>query len=221
MTTSLTPPPAERLAPRSDLTRAGGSAGAARRRSWLTPGWRKAVVLVHVVGSVGWLGVTATFVVLTLALLDTVDPAVLRVGYGIHELMVTWLARPAAILTLATGLVLAFGTAWRLTRYWWVFAKLVLLVTTVAVTVAHSPVRLRYAVERAGSVGTPDYTAAQHALVVLALFHVVMIGTTAVLSVYKPGGRARRPRLSGPRPTGRAIPGSTPDYHQGSGPSAS
>ena len=34
-----------------------------------------------------------------------------------HELMVTWLARPAALLTLGTGLLLSFGTQWVLTRY--------------------------------------------------------------------------------------------------------
>lgn len=149
---------------------------------------------MHIVGSIGWLGVTATFVVLTLALLDISDPATLRSGYAMHELMVTWLARPAALLTLGTGLVLSFGTPWGLHRYWWVLAKLVLLVATVVVTVSVSPELLGYAVEHAGSVGTPAYTGAQRTLVLMALYHVVMIGAAAALSVYKPGGRLRRPR---------------------------
>lgn len=161
-----------------------------RRR--LSRRWRNAVVLAHVVGSVGWLGVSATFVVLTLALLGSGDAATVRTGYALHELMVTWLARPAALLTLGTGLMLSFGTGWRLTRYWWVSVKLVVLVTTVAVTVSRSPELLRHAIEQAGSVGAPAYTAVQHALVVMACFHVVMIGAAAALSVYKPGGR--RPR---------------------------
>lgn len=170
---------------------AGPRVGATVRRR-LSPRWRKAFVLVHVVGSVGWLGVSATFVVLTLALLGSTDASTVRTGYALHELMVTWLARPSALLTLGTGLVLSFGTGWRLTRYWWVSLKLVLLVATVAVTVSRSPELLRYAIEQAGAVGTPAYTAAQHTLVLMACFHVVMIGAAAALSVYKPGSRRTR-----------------------------
>lgn len=123
----------------------------------------------------------------------------LRVGYAVHELMVTWLARPAALLTLGTGLVLSFGTPWRLTRYWWVATKLVLLVATVVVTVSLSPETLDYVIDRADAVGTPAYTDAQALLVLLAFYHVVMIGAAVALSIFKPG--ARRP--GGSRRAGR------------------
>jgi hypothetical protein len=150
------------------------------------------VVLVHIVGSVGWFGVTATFVVLTISLLPVRDAATLRSGYAVHELLVTWLARPAALLTLGTGLLLSFGTQWGLTRYWWVLAKLVLLVATVAVTVSISPDTLAFAITHAEAGGTPAYTEAQYALVALAFFHVAMIGAAAALSVFKPGRRRGR-----------------------------
>ena len=176
MTTLMTPPVSAR-------------ARTARRRPWLSGAWRKAVVLVHIVGSVGWLGVTATFVVLTISLLAVRDAATLRSGYAVHELMVTWLARPAALLTLGTGLLLSFGTQWGLTRYWWVLAKLVLLVATVAVTVSISPDTLAFAITYAEASGTPPYTEAQYVLVALAFFHVAMIGAATALSVFKPGRR--------------------------------
>lgn len=116
MPTSLTPHTAEHLGdPFRGSNESVEIGGALRRRPpRLSRDWRKAVVLVHVVGSVGWLGVTATFLVLTLALLGNRDAATLRSGYAVHELMVTWLARPAALLTLGTGLVLSFGTPWGL-----------------------------------------------------------------------------------------------------------
>jgi hypothetical protein len=163
----------------------------AARPSLLPPAWRKTVLLAHVAASVGWLGVTATFLVLTVSLLDTRDAATLRTGYAIHELMVTWLARPAALLTLGTGLVLALGTRWGL-RHWWVTAKLVLLVATVALTVTVSPAALEFAVAHADSAGTPAYAEAQRTLVLMALYHVALIGTAAALSVFKPGGRLRK-----------------------------
>lgn len=165
--------------------------GTTRRRPRLPARWRKTVLLAHILVSVGWLGVTATFVVLTVALLGVRDAATLRSGYAVHELMVTWLARPAALATLGTGLVLAFGTPWGLLRYWWVPAKLLLLVATVALTVSVSPSTLRYAVDHAGAAGTAAYADAQRALVLMAIYHVVMIGAAAALSVFKPGGRIR------------------------------
>lgn len=39
----------------------------------------------------------------------------------------------------------------------------------------------------------PAYTAAQRTLVLMALYHVMMIGAAVALSIYKPGGRLRRP----------------------------
>jgi hypothetical protein len=133
--------------------------------------------------------VTAGFLVLTAALLDVRDPSALRAGYGLHELTVAWLARPAALLTLGTGLLLALGTRWGLARHWWVLAKLALLVATVVVTVAVSPAMLDYAVAHADRAGTPEYTGAQRVLVAMAVFHLATIGTAAALSVYKPTGR--------------------------------
>lgn len=180
------------------LQRAGAAtAGTLRRPAGLPAAWRKLLLLAHILASVGWLGVTATFVVLTVALLGVGDPAVLRSGYVAHELLVTWLARPAALATLGTGLVLALATPWGLLRYWWVPAKL-LLVATVGLTVTVSPDALVYAVAHAEAVGTASYAGAQHTLVVMALFHVVMIGVAAALSVFKPGGRIRaRPAVGG------------------------
>jgi hypothetical protein len=163
-----------------------------RRAAALPARWRKTVLLAHIVVAIGWLGVTATFVVLTVAMLGVRDIATLRSAYAMHELMVTWLARPAALATLGSGLVLALATPWGLLRHWWVPAKLVLLVATVALTVTVSPDALRYAVDHAEAAGTTAYTDVQHTLVLMAVYHVVMIGAAAALSVFKPGGRVRR-----------------------------
>ncbi len=169
-----------------------------RLRARLPRNLHKVIFLVHIAAAVGWLGVTSTFLVLTVSLLGRRDAATLRTGYAIHELIVTWLARPAALVTLGTGLVLALGTGWGRFRHWWVPAKLVLLVATVALTVTVSPTVLPYAVEHADTAGTPAYSDAQHTLVLMALYHVVMISTAAGLAVFKPGGRRRRPRPQGP-----------------------
>lgn len=156
---------------------------------------QRVLLLLHLATALGWLGVTATFVVLTVWLSAADDPATLRTGYGIHELVVDWLARPAAIGTTVTGLLLALTArrshprTW--SRRWWLPAKLALVVATVVVTVNVSPDALRAGVERAATVGTAAYAEVQQTLVLMALYHVVMIGAAAALAVYKPTRRSR------------------------------
>jgi hypothetical protein len=188
MTTTTTPTVPGRLPVQAT------TAGRARRGPALLA--RRVLLLLHLAMGLGWLGVTSTFVVLTLWLLGNRDPATVRTGYAVHELMVEWLARPAAIGAAATGLLLAL-TAGRHRRprwwLWWAPAKLALVVATVVVTVSISPAALRFAVERADTVGTPAYTDTQHALVLVAVYHVVMITAAAVLAVFRPGARFRGP----------------------------
>lgn len=169
-------------------------------RSGLARFVRRVLIFLHLATGLGWLGVTATFVVLTLWLLDVRDPATLRTGYAVHELMVVWLARPAAIGSAVTGLALTLAVGGlRRSRWWlwWVPAKFALVVATVVVTVTVSPDALRVAVERAEAVGTAAYTDTQYALVLMAFYHVVMISAAAVLAVFRPGARFRRPHRKG------------------------
>jgi hypothetical protein len=115
----------------------------------------------------------------------------------VHELLVVWLARPAAIGVACTGLLLAVTAgSYREPRWWlwWVPAKLALVVATVVVTVGVSPEALRVAVDRADTVGSPAYTDTQYALVLVAFYHVVMITAAAALALFRPGGRFRGPR---------------------------
>lgn len=71
------------------------------------------------------------------------------------------------------------------------------MVATVVVTVGVSPAALRFAVDHADTVGSPAYTDHQHALVLVALYHVAMITGAARLAIFRPGARFRGPRSSG------------------------
>ena len=160
---------------------------------------RRVLLLLHLAAGLGWLGVTSAFVVLTLWLLDSRDPATVRTGYAVHELLVVWVARPAAIGVAVTGLLLTLTAGrrrparwWR----WWVPAKLALVVATVVVTVGISPAALRFAVDHADTVGSPAYTDNQYAVVLVAIYHVTMISAAALLAVFRPGAR-HTPRRSG------------------------
>ncbi len=175
-------------------------AGAARPRSAAGARARRVLLLLHLAAGLGWLGVTSAFVVLTVWLLDARDPAAVRTGYAVHEVLVVWVARPAAIGVAVTGLLLTLTAGRRRPPRWWLWwvpAKLVLVVATVVVTVSVSPVALRFAVDHAEAVGSPAYTDTQYSLVLVAIYHVVMISAAALLAIFRPGARFRGARRSG------------------------
>jgi hypothetical protein len=84
---------------------------------------RQIWLVLHVVCSVGWIGVEVA--VLTLYAAGRYDAAVLLAnGFFL----------PVTLLVLGTGVVLGIGTKWGLFRYYWVVSKLViaLIVTGIA-----------------------------------------------------------------------------------------
>jgi hypothetical protein len=85
---------------------------------------RRAVVLtVHIVMSVGWLGLDGALVALEVTSLSTVHPAV-RTGIATATAVIAcWVLVPVVFFSLVSGLVLALSTRWGLARHWWVLAK--------------------------------------------------------------------------------------------------
>ncbi|WP_406692023.1 hypothetical protein REH65_08550 [Saccharopolyspora sp. ID03-671] len=141
---------------------------------------------MHVVAGVGWFGIAAVTFALTAAVLVEPELGVVRAGYEFHELLIGWLARPASLFTLGTGLILSVGTKWGVAAYHWPLIKLVLVVVTIAITASLAPGWIAAAqASGAQSVG------AQVNLIGMAVFHVLTIGAATWLSIYKPGGGIR------------------------------
>ncbi len=153
---------------------------------------RRAVLYVHIVAAVGWLGIAAVTLVLTAAALTEADAKVAHAAYGFHELLIGTLARPAALITLASGLILAVGSKWGIAKHYWPLAKLTLVVATIATTAALSPGWITLAMQSAGTAPpATEATAAQTNLIGMAVFHILTIGAAVWLAIYKPGGRTR------------------------------
>jgi hypothetical protein len=84
---------------------------------------RVVVLTVHIVMSVGWLGLDGALVALEVTGLSTVHPAV-RTGIAAATgVIACWVLVPVVFFALLSGLVLALFTSWGLVRYWWVLAK--------------------------------------------------------------------------------------------------
>jgi len=158
---------------------------------------RRAVVLtVHIVMSVGWLGLDGAMVALEVTSLSTVHPAV-RAGIATATAVIAcWVLVPVVFFSLVSGLVLALSTRWGLARHWWVLAKCgIAAVLTAAGLLFLVPALPRILAGGGDPAGMPTLIARSGALVLL-------LAATG-LSVVKPWGKTPHGRRAHQLP---AIP---------------
>lgn len=150
--------------------------------------WRKFVLTLHILSSVGWMGAVAVFVVLDVAALVNADSESGRLLWLALEATTWSLIIPLAIVSLTTGIVSSVGTGLGLFRHYWVLFKLVLtlLATVVLVLFTQTIDAVAETASDPSMAGSTLPTALLHTgggLVVLVL--------AAILGIYKPRGMTR------------------------------
>ncbi|MGW3254983.1 DUF2269 domain-containing protein [Streptomyces fungicidicus] len=140
---------------------------------------RRAHLVVHVLASACWLGLTAGLLALGITANTTGSPAMAGASVRVMKLFADWLLLPVAFLTLAGGLVLSLGTPWGLARHRWVWTKFWLTLATTTATAA-----------AAAGQPLPDGGDVLMGPLVSLAAYVFM----TVLSVLKPWGPTRRGR---------------------------
>lgn len=167
---------------RSTAQRTASDAGPRNR---LTPRWRKAMLTIHLVSSVGLLGADCAVLALAVTGWLGADPVTV---YPAAHLLGSVLILPFALAALVTGVLLGLLTRWGLFRHWWVVISLVFTVagTVLAILVLVPSLDAAATTAAAGQVPADrlgivkDSSAAASVLIL-----------TTVLSVFKPLGRLR------------------------------
>ncbi|WUH98666.1 hypothetical protein OHR68_34980 [Spirillospora sp. NBC_00431] len=183
-------------------------AQAARRADgWfkLSRGWRKAVLVTHIVSAGAWIGVDVMVAVLVLTGKFGNSDEVRGLAYEALATFVVWPMLGSGLISLATGLILGLGTRWGLVRYWWVGIKLVLNIVLCTLIL----VALRPGMGEVGEYGRDLVHGAPEPAAISNLFFppavsLVTLTLATVLAVAKPWGRIRRTRSDHPartRPT--------------------
>jgi len=155
----------------------------------LAPAFRRATLVAHLLSTLGWFGAVAAFLTLSLfGLFDSVG-AIASACYRANGLICLWLVTPLRGLALLTGLIQALGTAWRLTRHWWVFIKLLITGLAVAGLAVHLRLVLALAdAARAGHAVDATLHGLRLQLVVAPALALILLATNATLGVIKPAG---------------------------------
>lgn len=145
---------------------------------------RAALLTVHVAASAGWLGLIGALIVLEVIGLNSADQA-LQAGISIAMAAIAcWILIPLVFASLCTGLVLAVGTSWGLSRHWWLVAKSgIAAVLTVTGVVLILP--------RLSNLLAGEGEPLQLRTVALRSAALVLLLVATGLSVVKPWGKTR------------------------------
>jgi hypothetical protein len=160
-----------------------------RGRWQLSPPWRKLLVAMHIIVSVGLLGADAAVLLLSIAGARGSDP---RTVYPAALLIGVTLLVPLAALALITGLALGLLTPWGVVQYWWVTIKLALTAMGIVLALLVLIPALRAAADASTAVArAPLPTADRIGLVKDASGASTVLILTILLAVYKPFGCLR------------------------------
>jgi len=150
---------------------------------------RKSILLAHILSTIGWIGAVASFLVLALTGLRSIDQQMVRAACMAME-PITWgVIVPLAFASLITGLLLSLGTKWGLFRHYWILIKFLINLLSLPILLLHTRLihKVSIAARTEGLLSTDLYRDRTR-LVIVAIVALVALLIAAVLSVYKPKG---------------------------------
>jgi hypothetical protein len=152
-------------------------------------GLRKFALTLHIVASVGWIGIVAGFLALAIAGLASSDANLVLASYLAMDFSYRTVVIPLGLASVVTGLVSSFVTDWGLFRHYWIVVKLLLTMAAIALMLVHiEPVR------RAASatiLSRADLSVLRLQLVGEASAALIVLLVATAFSTYKPRGRTR------------------------------
>ena len=155
---------------------------------------RKALLAVHVLSSVGWVGAVLVYLALGIAATTSDDTTLVRSVYVAMDWAAWTVLVPLAGASLVTGVVQSLVTKWGLLRHYWVIFKLVITVVATAVLVTYTGT-----LDALADVATHEPFSAHHldllrsaSVVVHSNGALVLLFAATLLAVYKPAGMTRR-----------------------------
>lgn len=150
---------------------------------------RKAVLVLHIASVGSWLGIDVVMAVLTFTALGTDSTSTKALCFRVLELVTVWPMTVSGLTCLVTGVLLALGSKYGLTKYWWVVVKLCLnLLLSTLVLVALRP----GVAELADRGEVNDLAVPIGDMIYPAIVSPTLLMVAVILSVFKPWGLLRK-----------------------------
>ena len=153
--------------------------------------YRKLILTIHIVLSVGLMGAVAVF--LFLAVFGLISPAseTQRAVYQTMNLLTLRFILPIAFISLLIGIYQSLISPWGLLRHNWVVAKLAINVVTILVLLMQLDSIRQLAISAALNTLSASDVGSQMRVIVHSAGGLVVLLAATMLSVYKPRGMTR------------------------------
>lgn len=164
------------------------------RERLFRPRLRRGVLTVHILASVGWIGVDLCVLVLAIVGDTSGDTTTQRSVFVVLGTVADALLIPLPLLALITGIAIALGTRWKLLRHYWVAVSLVATAASAAAVVFALRPRLQQAASLARGAREPAAAVGQlrQEIIVASSLALLVLCMVAAINVYKPWGRISR-----------------------------
>ncbi len=158
-------------------------AGRRRTRQWL--------LLAHLVGAGGWIGVDVVLALFVLVALTTGDPTRRAMASQALGVFAIWPLFTMSLICLLSGLLLGLTSRYGLVRFWWLTIKLALnlLLSTLILVLLRPGVTDLAAAGRALTRDEVVDPAFASSMVYPPIVSLTTLLAAAVLAVFKPWGR--------------------------------
>ena len=155
----------------------------------MTPRFSRLMLTTHISFSVGWFGIVAGF--LALSIVGLIGNAPIASACYLSMNVIAWFViLPFCICSLLTGLIQSLGTHWGLFKHYWIVVKLILtLVATIVLLLHMQPIRHIATVASETSLSITDLRSLRIQLIADAGAALLVLLATTTVSVYKPWGK--------------------------------
>ncbi|WHZ05677.1 hypothetical protein QNH48_14040 [Neobacillus sp. YX16] len=143
----------------------------------------------HILFSAIWLGVTVTFLILSISVLMTNDSQVIKAYYTSMLQMEQTAGRASLIGTVITGLILSLFTKWGLFKFYWIITKEILTFICMVlgfICIYYWTINGIHLSEQSIS---DQFIANHYQLMVWIIIQVILLAILFIISVFKPWGK--------------------------------
>ncbi|WP_240338474.1 hypothetical protein [Peribacillus alkalitolerans] len=148
-----------------------------QKKWWLT---------AHILFSAIWLGVTVTFLILSISVLTTDDHGTVKAYYTSMLQLEQTAGRASIIGTVITGMVLSIFTKWGLFKFNWIIFKEILTLICMALGFIFIYFWTLNGIQVSGE---PAFISNHFQLMAGIVLQIILLVTIFIVSVFKPWGQ--------------------------------
>ena len=143
----------------------------------------------HILFSAIWLGVTVTFLILSISVLMTSDSQVIKAYYTSMLQMEQTAGRASLIGTVITGLILSIFTKWGLVKFYWIMTKEILTLICLVLGFIFIYYWTINGIHLSEESIDDKFMTNHYQLMIWIIIQVILLGILFILSVFKPWGQ--------------------------------